>query len=61
MDLKEAGFAAIPVAVFGFVISTVFLSIFGDAVTALLICFGIDLELNGYPSKFGPPNFHERL
>lgn len=59
--LKEAGMIAIPVAVFGFVISAVFLSIFGDAVTALLMCFGIDLELHGYPAKYGPPNFHERL
>jgi hypothetical protein len=59
--LKDAGMIAIPVAVFGFVISIVFLSIFGDAVTALLMCFGIDLELHGYPAKYGPPNFHERL
>jgi len=61
VPLKDAGMIAIPVAVFGFVISLVFLSIFGDAVTALLMCFGIDLELHGYPAKYGPPNFHERL
>ena len=61
IPLKDAGVIAIPVAVFGFVISAVFLSIFGDAVTSLLMCFGIDLELHGYPAKFGPPNFHERL
>jgi len=61
VPLKDYGMIAIPVAVFGFVISAVFFSIFGDAVTALLMCFGIDLELHGYPAKYGPPNFHERL
>lgn len=60
-ELKNAGMIAIPVGIFGLVISAVFLSIFGDAVTALLMCFGIDLELHGYPAKYGPPNFHERL
>lgn len=59
--VKDAGYLAIPVAVFGFVISIVFLSIFGDAVTAILMCFGIDLELHGYPAKYGPPNFHEAI
>ena len=59
--IKDAGYLAIPVAVFGFVISIVFLSIFGDAVTAILMCFGIDLELHGYPAKYGPPNFHEAI
>jgi uncharacterized membrane-anchored protein YitT (DUF2179 family) len=61
VPLKDAGDIAFPVAIFSFVISVVFLSIFEDAVTALLMCFGIDLELHGYPTKYGPPNFHERL
>ena len=60
-ELKEGVFIACLVGLFGLVISAVFLSIFGDAVTALLMCFGIDLELHGYPAKYGPPNFHERL
>jgi len=60
-ELKEGVSIAYVVGLFGLVISVVFLSIFGDAVTALLMCFGIDLELHGYPAKYGPPNFHERL
>ena len=61
MELKDAGAGAILVGVFGLVISTVFLNIFGDAVTALLMCYGVDLELNNYQAKFGPPSFHEKL
>jgi len=37
-----------------------FLGLFGESVTATLMCLAVDLELHG-TATYGPPTFHEKL
>lgn len=53
-----------PLAVVGFatfVTASLFLATFNDAVTATLLCFAVDVELNNGVVKFGSVSYHEKL
>jgi len=47
-------------AVISFIEAILFLGHFDDAVMATLICFGVDVDLNGQPIC-GPADYHKKL
>jgi len=51
----------IAIAVLSFLLSCITLGLFDDAIRATLMCFAIDMDLNGGSPKYGPPTFHEKL
>jgi choline transporter-like protein 2/4/5 len=63
-DLDEVSSAFFPlfiIGLFAFVNASIFLSLFDEAVLAMLTCVAIDMDLNnGEPVK-GPPTFHSKL
>ena len=46
------------VGVFTYITVSIFLSLFDEAVVALVTCHAIDTDLHGTP-KYGPPTFHD--
>ena len=62
-DLDEISSPVAPLAVVGlitYITASIFLSLFDEAVLALMTCLAIDMDLNGVP-KHGPPTFHDAL
>lgn len=62
-DYDEINSLAAPVALVGtftFITASIFLSLFDEAVLALLTCLCVDTDLNGSP-KFGPPTFYDGM
>lgn len=61
-DLEELHSVRSPLVVVGlvsFIAANVFLSLFDEAVLAMLVCLCVDKEINGGEAKHGPPTFHD--
>jgi len=44
-----------------YMISSLFLGIFENAVLALMTCLAVDMDLNGDEAKWGPRTFHDKV
>ena len=63
-DLEEVTSRGGPLfvcAVVSFFTANLFLSMMDNAVSALLICFSVDIGIHKFEPKFGPANFHEAV
>ena len=49
------------VAVFSYLISNLFLSIFSTVATTLMMCLAVDMDLNNGKPEFGPVSFHAAM
>lgn len=47
------------VAIVTYIAASLFLSLFEEAVMALLTCLCVDMDMNGGEAKFGPATFHD--
>lgn len=51
----------VSIGVLSFLLSCITLGLFDDAIRATLMCFAVDMDLNGGAPAHGPPTFHEKL
>jgi len=51
----------ISVGILSFLLTMITLGLFDDAIRATLMCFAVDMDLNGGSPQYGPPTFHEKL
>ena len=61
-DLEEVSSIGGPlfiVLLVTFAAANIFLSLFDEAVLAMLVCLCVDKEINGGEAKMGPPTFHD--
>lgn len=61
-DLDEVSSIGAPIAIVllvTFAAANIFLSLFDEAVLAMLVCLCVDKEINGGEAKHGPPTFHD--
>ena len=63
LDTEELDSIVAPiaaVAIVSFMAASIFLSLFDEAVLALVTCLCIDTDLNG-TAQFGPPTFYDEI
>ena len=61
-DLEEVASPAGPLVIVGlvsFAAANIFLSLFDEAVLAMLVCLCVDKEINDNEAQHGPPTFHD--
>jgi len=61
-DLEEVHSIGAPLAIVllvTFTAANIFLSLFDEAVLAMLVCLCVDKEINGGEARHGPPTFHD--
>lgn len=49
------------VGIASYIIGSLILGLFDEAIMATLHCLALDMDVNGAAPKWGPPTFHEKM